>query len=510
LRDCAFYLLSVGLFFAFVQSGSIPLWGSCLFLVTYVVYVMVVFIGRSIHRRNKAKRAASRPETDRTMDWTYTTLEDTGRDPDLVVAVGEEREEGELEREIREKREKAQLQKKLKENQQQQQQQQQQERAKRNASSSSAAAAQRVSFGPVATLNGDAFGPLQVPLIDDFFSGSAADVRALGLPEIDDIVSEQGSSDDGDDDDESLEFVRGRSGVKMAVGRSSVNSSFSESNPAELRALMTSLRKRAMLRKAMTAMAWGEWSELGVFGKIAVVLEAPFTLLRNLTIPRVEEATWSRWLTVACPPLGLVFCLFAFDKLTLLSALVAGSVGLLLSIAVMATTVNSRPPKWAPVLALGAFVSSVVWIYLLANELVNVLSAFGVVLGVSDEFLSLTVLSIGNSVGDLVADVVLSKSGFPGMAIGGVYGSPVLNILLGLGLSTLVVNLKSYPAPLAVSVTPIIKITFLFVAVVVVTAVALTAYAKFTLRKSMAIALSLIYTAYFACATYFEVKGHKK
>jgi len=56
-----------------------------------------------------------------------------------------------------------------------------------------------------------------------------------------------------------------------------------------------------------------------------------------------------------------------------------------------------------------SFFSSVAWIYVIANELVNILSVLGVLLNLSQSLLGLTVLAWGNSIGDLVANRSVAK-----------------------------------------------------------------------------------------------------
>ena len=52
--------------------------------------------------------------------------------------------------------------------------------------------------------------------------------------------------------------------------------------------------------------------------------------------------------------------------------------------------------------------------------------------------LGLTVLAIGNSVGDWVADTAVARAGKPGMGIASCFGSPLLNDVLGLSVALLV------------------------------------------------------------------------
>jgi len=82
-----------------------------------------------------------------------------------------------------------------------------------------------------------------------------------------------------------------------------------------------------------------------------------------------------------------------------------------------------------------SFFSSVAWIYVIANELVNILSVLGVLLNLSQSLLGLTVLAWGNSIGDLVANRSVAKKGKAAMAISACFGGPLLNILIGTGVS---------------------------------------------------------------------------
>ena len=52
--------------------------------------------------------------------------------------------------------------------------------------------------------------------------------------------------------------------------------------------------------------------------------------------------------------------------------------------------------------------------------------------------LGLTVLAIGNSVGDWVADTAVARAGKPGMGISSCFGSPLLNDVIGLSVALIV------------------------------------------------------------------------
>ena len=104
---------------------------------------------------------------------------------------------------------------------------------------------------------------------------------------------------------------------------------------------------------------------------------------------------------------------------------------------VLLTTRSDRPPRWHFVLCFVGFAVSVAWISSIADEVVGVLKAIGVIFDISDAILGLTIFAVGNSMGDLVADITVARLGYPVMALSACFGGPMLNILLGVGLSGL-------------------------------------------------------------------------
>lgn len=107
---------------------------------------------------------------------------------------------------------------------------------------------------------------------------------------------------------------------------------------------------------------------------------------------------------------------------------------------------HTQPPKpWRPLLALLGFVVAISWIATIAEEVVNLLKAVGVILNISDSLLGLTVFAVGNSLGDLVADITVARLGYPVMALSACFGGPMMNILLGIGLGGLYMTINADP-----------------------------------------------------------------
>ena len=67
------------------------------------------------------------------------------------------------------------------------------------------------------------------------------------------------------------------------------------------------------------------------------------------------------------------------------------------------------------------FAVAVTWVSSIVNEIVGCLQTIGYVFHLSDAIIGLTVFAMGNSLGDLVANLTIARMGFPSMAC--VYGT---------------------------------------------------------------------------------------
>ena len=86
------------------------------------------------------------------------------------------------------------------------------------------------------------------------------------------------------------------------------------------------------------------------------------------------------------------------------------------------------------VFAVLGFILSVPWIYFFVSQLNDLIKLFGMMFGLSDNFLGLTLLAWGNSIGDMVSNVTMAKRGLPRVGFSACFGGPPTNLLLGIGL----------------------------------------------------------------------------
>lgn len=165
----------------------------------------------------------------------------------------------------------------------------------------------------------------------------------------------------------------------------------------------------------------------------------------SASVVNEETPGWNRWLVCVqlfTGPLFAVFVLwanlledFANPGAALVRMILYTLLGSLVALALLLlSTSEHRRPRAHYLLCFLGFVISIAWISTIAGEVVGVLKTFGVVFGISEALLGLTIFAAGNSVGDLIADITVARLGYPVMALSACFGGPMLNILLGIGI----------------------------------------------------------------------------
>ncbi|CAI2174918.1 11555_t:CDS:10 [Funneliformis geosporum] len=119
---------------------------------------------------------------------------------------------------------------------------------------------------------------------------------------------------------------------------------------------------------------------------------------------------------------------------------------------------DDKPPRFYSLLCFMGFGVAMVWIFLVANEVVGLLQAIGLIMGLSDAILGLTIFAMGNSLGDFVANITIARMGFPMMAMSACFGGPMLNILLGIGIAGTYTTIQ-YGEPIHIELEPTLFIS---------------------------------------------------
>jgi sodium/potassium/calcium exchanger 6 len=166
------------------------------------------------------------------------------------------------------------------------------------------------------------------------------------------------------------------------------------------------------------------------------------------------------------------------------------------------------------------FAVSIAWISSIANEVVGVLKTLGVIMNMSDAILGLTIFAVGNSLGDFVADITVARLGFPVMALSACFGGPMLNILLGIGISGCYITIKGgqhhhkkhpdkpihfEPYPIEVSTTLVISGATLLVTLVGL--LAAVPWRKWRMDRTIGWGLVALWTASTLANVIVEVLG---
>ncbi|KAF9911513.1 hypothetical protein EC991_003315 [Linnemannia zychae] len=210
------------------------------------------------------------------------------------------------------------------------------------------------------------------------------------------------------------------------------------------------------------------WDEKSLFVKFLAITSLPMVFLLTLTLPVVElcdedesdsqddspvDTTgqevrrlpkivigdkeeevvrydgWSRTATTVQMILAPVFIASVISSAAqdgYISIAIALVVGIVLSFLVHRFSSEESPPRFYGAFCFAGFLVAITWIFLVANEVVGILQAFGMIFGVSDAILGLTIFAMGNSLGDLVANITIARMGFPRMAFSACFGGPLL------------------------------------------------------------------------------------
>ncbi|KAL4252330.1 Ca(2+):cation antiporter (CaCA) family protein [Abortiporus biennis] len=221
----------------------------------------------------------------------------------------------------------------------------------------------------------------------------------------------------------------------------------------------------------------------------------------------LHELKFNKWLTAVQCILGPLFCVAVlFDGAShepwlLLAAGIAGA-AFAIMVAVFAKHGDSSAARLTRCTM--GFIVAIVWIMAIADEVVEVLQAFGLIFGLSDAIIGITIFAMGNSLADLVANMSVAVFA-PIMGFSACFGGPMLNILLGIGISgTYIIRQTGIPYELNFETTLIITGTGLL-AFLLITLVYIP-WNGYFLPRQWGVALIVAYTGLMVANIVVEIK----
>jgi len=96
-------------------------------------------------------------------------------------------------------------------------------------------------------------------------------------------------------------------------------------------------------------------------------------------------------------------------------------IGLILGFMIWKTSHKTKLPKYDIIFAMAGFILSVVWINILCTYLMNFLNLIELLTPFKKDFLGLTILAWGNSIGDYFSNRSMAKTGLGVMAVTGCF-----------------------------------------------------------------------------------------
>lgn len=142
---------------------------------------------------------------------------------------------------------------------------------------------------------------------------------------------------------------------------------------------------------------------------------------------------------------ALLFPLIMFDLQTTIPIIITSISLAAISIGLKFGVPHFYDTVFPVISSLVGFLVVLKLITLLASAIIFILKSIGDLYSLSESILGLTILSLGNSIGDVVTNLSLAGLGRPLTGLHACFGSPLLYFLFGIGVCSLIVQVSSAP-----------------------------------------------------------------
>mmetsp|Transcript_23000 Transcript_23000/g.26695 ORF Transcript_23000/g.26695 Transcript_23000/m.26695 type:complete len:560 (-) Transcript_23000:161-1840(-) len=249
------------------------------------------------------------------------------------------------------------------------------------------------------------------------------------------------------------------------------------------------------------------WADKSLTEKVLAVYEFPLDIIRDFSIPCTDESRWNRRIAIFTPFFGGVLLLQQLGGIEVVWAWVITAIfgivmgGLIWKISHR----DSIPRKLVIPLCILAIIIAVLWIKLVADVFQDLLTMIKLVSGLPGAFLGLTLVAWGNSTNDFFVDYALAKQGYGKMAVAGVYGGQLFNLLIGFGVSLIKSCAMHGTLPFDLldgdRVSILNFVILMFVLFNFVLQLAFLCTTRFNISKSFAMFLLVYYLVFFILVT---------
>ena len=182
--------------------------------------------------------------------------------------------------------------------------------------------------------------------------------------------------------------------------------------------------------KSFGALSFGE--------KIWRIIDYPCWAAMYLTVLPCDEEKYSKMRCLVWPIPGVLFAMFIFHPELSWHYLYIGAPVIVLFYALFVFTLEEgKAPRWFMLMVVMSVASCMMWMFLLTELLIEMLTMVGIVLDLDNSLIGFTILAVGNALPDALTTLSLAKGGQATMAISGGYAGQLFGLLIGFGLSML-------------------------------------------------------------------------
>ncbi|TCD61599.1 hypothetical protein EIP91_008185 [Steccherinum ochraceum] len=221
----------------------------------------------------------------------------------------------------------------------------------------------------------------------------------------------------------------------------------------------------------------------------------------------MHELKFNKWLMAVQCVLGPLWCvavLFDNTPQEPWFLLAAGVCGLTVAVLVAVFARSGETPTSRLARCTMGFIVSIVWIMAIADEVVEVLKTFGLIFGFSDAIIGLTIFAMGNSLADLVANMSVAVFA-PIMGFSACFGGPMLNILLGIGISGTYIISQGNGEPYNMHFSRTLVITGMGLLALLLVTLVYVPWNGYFLSRAWGVALIVAYTGLMAANVVVEI-----